>query len=140
MTLNYEYIVTIPVPKIPLHVQIMLYNAQPRITGTSFLRFRKKEKRNFYMDDFLYSVVSIQLAKTTKKNLITVFKRGGFNLTKRHSNVKKFCEKISEVESVTVLGLEWNLKRDHLKLCRGSLVKKVSNHSTSGSFRCFVHF
>ena len=83
-------------------------------------------KRNFYMDDYLYSAESIQKAETPKQNLITLLKRGGFNLSKWQSNVKELCEKDSEVESVTVLGLEWNLTTDELKLCRGFTGKENS--------------
>ena len=33
--------------------------------------------------------------------------------------MKELCEKDSDVERVTALGLEWNLISDDLKLCRG---------------------
>ena len=33
--------------------------------------------------------------------------------------MKELCEKDSDVESVTALGLEWNITTDDLKLCRG---------------------
>ena len=76
-------------------------------------------KRNFYMDDFLYSAENIQGAKSLKQNLISFLQKGGFKLSKWQSIVKEMCEKDSDVESVTVLGLEWNLISDDLKLCRG---------------------
>ena len=58
------------------------------------------------MDDFLYSAESIKEAKILKQNLITLLKKGGFNLSKWQSNVEELCEKDSEVESVTTFGLE----------------------------------
>ena len=76
-------------------------------------------KRNFYMDDFLYFAESIQEAKSLKQNLISLLQKGGFKLSKRQSNVKELFEKDSDVESVSALGLEWNLILDDLKLCRG---------------------
>ena len=76
-------------------------------------------KRNFYMDDFLYSAEKIQDAKSLKQNLISLLQKGGFKLSKGQSNVKEMCEKDSDVESVTALGLEWKLISDDLKICRG---------------------
>ena len=84
-----------------------------------FPEVSKTVKRNFNMDDYFYSAESIQEAETLKQNLITLLKRGGFNLFKWQSNVKELCEKDSDMESVTALGLEWNLTTDELKLCRG---------------------
>ena len=40
--------------------------------------------------------------------------------------MKELCEKDSDVESVTALGLEWNLMTDDLKICRGFTGKKNS--------------
>ena len=75
-------------------------------------------KQNFYKDDFLFSAGNIQDAKSLKQNLISLLQKGGFKRSKWQSNVKKLCEKDSDVESVTALGLEWNLISDDLKLCR----------------------
>ena len=83
-------------------------------------------KRNFYMDDFLYSDKSTQKAEILKQNLITFSKRGGLSLSKGQSNVKDLCEKDSDVYSVTVLGLEWNLARDGPKLSRGFACWEIS--------------
>ena len=66
----------------------------------------------------MYSAENIQDAKSFKQNLISL-QKGGFNLSKWQPNVKDLCEKDSDVESVTALGLEWNLISDDLKLCRG---------------------
>ena len=76
-------------------------------------------KRNFYMDDFLYPAENIQEAESLKRNLISLLQRGGFKFSKWQSNIHELCEKDSDVESVTALGLEWNLISDDLKLCRG---------------------
>ena len=76
-------------------------------------------ERNFYMDDFLYSAENIQEAKSVKHNLISLLQKGDFKLSKWQSNVKELCDKDSDLESFTALGLEWNLISDDLKLCRG---------------------
>ena len=76
-------------------------------------------KRNFYMDDFLYSAENIQETESVKQNLISLLQKGGFKLSKWQSNMKELCEKDSDLESVTALGLEWNLISDDLKLCCG---------------------
>ena len=83
-------------------------------------------KRNFYMDDFLYSAENIQEAESVKQNPISLLREGGFKLSKWQSNVKELCEKESDAESVTTLGLEWNLIADDLKLCRGFAGKEPS--------------
>ena len=77
------------------------------------------KKQNFYMDDFMYSAENIHDAESLKQNLISLLQKGGFELSEWQSNVKELCEKDSDVESVTALGLEWNLISDELKLCRG---------------------
>ena len=56
-------------------------------------------KRNFYMDDFLYSAEIIQEAESLKQNLISPLQKGGFKRSKWQSNVKELCEKDSNVES-----------------------------------------
>ena len=71
------------------------------------------------MHDFLYSAENIREAESLKQNLISLLQKGGFKLFKGQSNVKELCEKDSNVERVTALGLEWNLISDDLKLCRG---------------------
>ena len=73
-------------------------------------------KRNFYMDDFLFSAENIQEAESVKQNLISLLQKGSCKLSKWQSNVKELCEKDSDLESVTALGLEWNLISDDLKL------------------------
>ena len=48
-------------------------------------------KRNFCMDDFLYSAEKIQDAKSLKQNLISLLQKGGFKLSKWQSNVNELC-------------------------------------------------
>ena len=87
--------------------------------GEKFLVASGLVKRNFLMDDFLFSAGNIQDAKSLKRNLISLLQKGGgFKRSKWQSNVKELCEKDSDWESVTALGLEWNLISDDLKLCR----------------------
>ena len=84
-----------------------------------FLVASRIVKRIFYMNHFLYSAENIQEAESLKQNLVSLLWRGGFKLSLWQSNVKELCEKDSIVESVSTLGLEWNLIMDYLKLCRG---------------------
>ena len=97
-------------------------------------------KRNFYMDDLLYFAENIQDAKSLKQNLISLLQKGGFKFSKWQSNVKELCEKDSDVESVTVLGLEWNLISDDLKLCRGFAGKELTiiTHGVVLSVACSI--
>ena len=71
------------------------------------------------MDDFLHSAENIQEAESLKQNLKSLLQKGGFKLSRWQSKMKELCEKDSNVESVTALGLEWNLSSDDLNLCRG---------------------
>ena len=87
---------------------------------------RRIVKRNFYMDDFLYSAENIQEAESLKRNLISLLQKGGFKHSKWQSNVHELCEEESDAESVTALGLEWNLIADDLKLFRGFAGKEHS--------------
>ena len=65
----------------------------------------KMGERNLHMDDLIYSAESIQEAETLMQNLITLLRRGGFNLSQWQSNVKELCEKDKDVESVTAFCL-----------------------------------
>ena len=67
----------------------------------------------------MYSAENIHDAESLKHNLISLLQNGDFKLSKQQSNVKELCEKDSDVERVTALGLEWNLISEDLKLCRG---------------------
>ena len=53
-------------------------------------------KRNFYMNDFLYSAKSNQEAVFLERNLISLLQKGGFKLSKCQSNVHEVCEKESD--------------------------------------------
>ena len=92
-------------------------------------------KRNFYMDDFLYSAENIQEAESVKQNLISLLQKGGFKFSKWQSKVKELCEKDSDLENVTALGLEWNLTSDDLKFCRGFAGKEhaIITHAVASS-------
>ena len=51
---------------------------------------------NFYVDDLLKSVVNINIAKQLVKDVISMCKPGGFNLTKFVSNSKELLQSIPE--------------------------------------------
>ena len=76
-------------------------------------------KRNLYQDDFLYSAENVQEAESLKQSLIPLLQTGDFKHSKWQSNVKELCEKVCNMESVTALGLEWNLISNDHKPCRG---------------------
>ena len=92
-------------------------------------------QQNFYMDDLLVSVQSESEAFNLSKQLVTMLKLGGFNLTKFVSNIHEFANELNStnndaVEPVKdisnessdtshVLGLKWEYKHDTLKVRRG---------------------
>ena len=57
------------------------------------------------MGDLLYFAKSIQEAESLKQHLISILQTGDFKLAKWQSNVKKLCEKNSDANIVSVLGL-----------------------------------
>ena len=77
--------------------------------------------RNFYVDDFLQSSDSIEIARNVKNTMVELLKRGGFTLSKWVSNEPQLCDKIiwDEDESISTLGILWKFKIDTLQLCRG---------------------
>ena len=76
----------------------------------------------------MYSAANIQEAETLKRNLISLLQKVGFKLAKWQSNVKELRAKDCDVESVTALGLEWNLILDDLKLCRWFSGNNIFTH------------
>lgn len=73
--------------------------------------------RNFYMDDLLKSLPSVENAVTMVKNLITICKRGGFTLTQWISNSREVLQAIPEDFQSKNLH-ELDLDRDKLPLDR----------------------
>ena len=72
------------------------------------------------MDDLLVSVDSIEKAKALSSELQTLLTKGSFNLTKWASNESEvFEDRMTPEKNPTVLGLEWLLHSDELKVCRG---------------------
>ena len=86
----------------------------------------KTVRRNFYVDDCLKSVGSINEAVKLAKNLRDLLAFGGFNLTKWLSNSKKVFMSISESQRSSqvkdldfaqtpierALGVQWNVLSD----------------------------
>ena len=85
------------------------------------------------MDDFVKTVASEEEAVEVYKCLRKSLADGGFQLTKWICNSEKVMERISpedrssalsktfEAEPLapSILGLQWNVKSDSLKICRG---------------------
>ena len=80
-------------------------------------------KRDMYIDDVVSSVDSINHAVIAYDQLIELFRRGGFQLTKWASNSKQFLDSIPvenrsakvvdfEVDSFKILGLQWHPNTD----------------------------
>ena len=94
----------------------------------------KVVQRNFYKDDFLKSVRTPQEAIKIYQKVRDILIKGGFKLTKwitsdeevkshipetdRSTKVVKTFE--AEPQSSSILGLNWNVDRDSLIVCRGT--------------------
>ena len=84
---------------------------------------------NFYMDDCLKSVESVDEAVKLQMELRSLLKRGGFNLRKWTSNSKEVLASIPEserapsIQNLTLdelptertLGVQWNIERDEIE-------------------------
>ena len=89
---------------------------------------------NFYMDDYLDSVESLERALKRSKELVHLLHFGGFKLTKFLSNVPNLTDQFdgspqstelkviasSKEESSHVLGLKWDHNNDTLVVNRGT--------------------
>ena len=89
---------------------------------------------NFYMDDYLDSMESPEMALKRLKDLVHLLHPGGSKFTKFLSNVPNLADRIdkspqsteskviasSKVESLRVLGLKWEHNNDTLVLSRGT--------------------
>ena len=90
---------------------------------------------NFYMDDYLDSFENVTQAIKTSRDLVSLLKLGGFNLTKFVSNADEITSAINPEESETssspimeicngaeqsshVLGLKWDHVKDTLVVSR----------------------
>ena len=72
------------------------------------------------MDDLLVSVDNIEKAKALSSESQKLLTKGSFYLTKRASNeLEVFEDQMTPEKNPTVLGLEWLLHNDELKVCRG---------------------
>ena len=90
-------------------------------------------RRNFYIDDFVKSVPSAEQAIEIYKLLRAMLARGSFHLTKWISNCEQSMTSIDQADkspsssktfeaeptSPLILGLQWNVDADILKVCRG---------------------
>ena len=85
-------------------------------------------KRNFYMDDFLYSAENIQHAKSLKQNLISLLQKGSFKLSKWQSNVKELCEKDSDVEILRL----WDWNGTSSRMISNLVLQKTSKRGFAG--------
>lgn len=86
-------------------------------------------KRNFYVDDCLKSVKTVDTAITLADQLTKLLQNGGFRLTKWVSNSKKVIESIPQSEraksvkmldfdhlpSERALGIQWNIQTDRFE-------------------------
>ena len=98
---------------------------------------------NIYIDDLLKSVGNINIAKPLVKDVISMWKSDGFNLTKFISNRKVLLQSILEQQRrqgtkdqdlsgdlpTKALGICWNITDDtfsfNIKLDRGSLTRST---------------
>ena len=86
--------------------------------GTSYPLASSIVKRDMYVDDVVSSVNSVDKAVLAYEQLVSLFCKGGFDLTKWASNSKEFIELIRtdhrsakivnfEISSLKILGLQW---------------------------------
>ena len=94
----------------------------------------KTVHENFYMDDYLDSVESPEIAINRSKELVHLLHLGGFKLTKFVSNVPNLADRIvgspqstepkvivsCQEDSSHVLGLKWDHTNDTLVVSRGT--------------------
>ena len=90
-------------------------------------------ERNFYMDDFVKSNKGSEAGVAIYEDLKAVPPKGGFQFKKWLSNSHEIMENIAlddksaeqtktiEAEPLfsSILGLQWNVERDDLEICRG---------------------
>ena len=95
--------------------------------------------RNFYVDDYLSSVESVEQAVEITKNVIAICANGGFQLTKWVSTSDQVLKAASATDGITaeidldlnddpssrVLGIHWHVKNDclYFKLSRKDVKK-----------------
>ena len=108
-------------------------------------------ERNFYMDDLVKSVSNIQEAQEHYRQIVSVMSKSGFALKKWASNKHEVLEAIpeedcavsdivsldSELETSSILGLEWIISKDILRACRGS-DRQMPEHVTQRTILSFV--
>ena len=89
---------------------------------------------NFYMDDYLESIPTIEEVARKAEDLVKLLSLGGFKLTKFVSNVRTIPPQVetdsttpsetkeiqSTEESSDVLGLKWDHSSDSLVVSRGT--------------------
>ena len=101
-----------------------------------FLEAANSVENNFYMDDYLESIPTVNEATKKAQDLVEMLAKGGFNLTKFVSIVPGLVkivdpkyqlpaesnEKVlvTNEETSHVLGLKWNHSRDTLVVSRGT--------------------
>ena len=85
-----------------------------------FLDASRVDLSSFYMNDLLVAVDSIEKAKALSSELQKLLTKGSFNLTNWASKESEvFEDQMMPEKNPTVLGLEWLLHSDELKVCRG---------------------
>ena len=91
-------------------------------------------KRNFYMDDFVKSVPTVEDGQRIYQSLRNSLKEKGFQLKKWISNKDELSNSIpvddrstsksktfeTEAVSLSILGLQWTVARDSLEICLGA--------------------
>lgn len=82
-------------------------------------------KKNFYVDDLVLSLDSIEQATSIKREICDIFSTYGLNLRQWNSNVSKLADSDTNIidlnlnETCKTLGMTWNMAKDKLsyKLC-----------------------
>ena len=76
-------------------------------------------KNSFYMDNFVHSFETVEIAQEAAVSLKNTLMRAGFNLTKIVSNEQTAIDNVSDAEENSedchrVLGVQWNKSTDKI--------------------------
>ena len=75
--------------------------------------------KNFYVDDLLKSVSTVECAISLSKDLIALLKRGGMRLTKFQSNCREVLEALPESERAPSATFDIDLGEEKLERALG---------------------
>ena len=115
---QYQYTRLIFGAKCSPSIAIFALNQTAKDFAASDRKTAELINRRFYMDDFVHSFESIEIAQASSLKLKTVLNKGGFNLTKFVSNKPEALVRLPETDAVginstqRILGVHWDTNDD----------------------------